>query len=193
MKIKIQERSIKIQLFNIRSLRKNLDHFVSRSAQEDADVIVLTKTWLYSVEEDVNNIEGYQTFFKSNETYRAGGVAIYIKINVVAGDRTGALSHKVIDYAKLKEKTDLQDWTSIMRARGPSEALLILQDGCTGVAADCTTSRPVTNKFKPMKDRVTPGLVRPIRKREDSTKSTKRRGNSMRRSSTSATTRCFTD
>ena len=71
-------------MLNIRSLRKNLDIFVAKFLEPDIQVIVLTETWIYSYEETLYCIPGFRGFFKSNDSYRAGGVAVYVRESLAA-------------------------------------------------------------------------------------------------------------
>lgn len=66
---------------NIRSLRKNFDLFVSflESEKLNPDILVLTEIWVNSNEINFYRIKGYNVFSKCNETYRAGGVAVYVR------------------------------------------------------------------------------------------------------------------
>lgn len=72
-------RDIKVQLFNIRSIKQNFDDFISQLMDVEADVVVLTETWLFAAQECLFKLKGFKSFFKSNEKYRSGGVAIFVK------------------------------------------------------------------------------------------------------------------
>jgi len=45
-------------------------------------VVVLVETWLYSYEESMYPLQGYVGFYQSNDDYRAGGVAVYVRENL---------------------------------------------------------------------------------------------------------------
>lgn len=66
---------------NIRSMRQNFDLFVSdlESAKLFPDLIVLTETWINKPELNHFKIKGYNVFAKCNETYRAGGTAVFVR------------------------------------------------------------------------------------------------------------------
>lgn len=68
---------------NIRSLRANFDKFIVELAtlEKRPQIIVLTEIWIDSNETDLYNIINYNSFFNTNNKYRAGGVAIYIQSN----------------------------------------------------------------------------------------------------------------
>lgn len=42
------------------------------------DVIVLTEVWINDNECNLYNIDGYQKFTKCNNSYRAGGIIVYV-------------------------------------------------------------------------------------------------------------------
>jgi hypothetical protein len=73
-------------LYNIRSLRKHYDDFVTYLNTLDfaPDVIVLTEIWIYEHETKFFDISGYNSFFCTSEESRAGGVAIYVKAQYAA-------------------------------------------------------------------------------------------------------------
>ena len=45
---------------------------------------ILCETWSYSYDETQFNVAGYNSFFTSNDSYRAGGVAIYVRDDIPA-------------------------------------------------------------------------------------------------------------
>ena len=64
---------------NVRSLVPKMDMLRIWAHSTDADVFVLSETWLSkSVSDKVINISGYNVF-RSDRPNRGGGVAIYIK------------------------------------------------------------------------------------------------------------------
>jgi hypothetical protein len=69
---------------NIRSLRQNFDFFISEltEMENSPEVIILTEIWINSNESSLYNIQGYNKYFKCNDDYRAGGVAVYIKNSI---------------------------------------------------------------------------------------------------------------
>lgn len=70
---------------NIRSLRANFDLFLTElvSLNFFPDIIIFTEIWIESVEINCFKIPNYNSFFRCNDTYRAGGVAIFVKNNIV--------------------------------------------------------------------------------------------------------------
>ena len=85
--VRSDDQVINFHLLNIRSVKQNLDSYISLLGDDDVHVIVLTETWLDPTNEDTFNIPGYKSFFSSNPNYRAGGVAIYVKANIPACGR----------------------------------------------------------------------------------------------------------
>jgi hypothetical protein len=73
--------SIKVLNQNIRSLRKNFDLFLSHLESEklSPDIIVLTEIWVNRDEINFYKIPGYNVYSRCNESYRSGGVAVYIR------------------------------------------------------------------------------------------------------------------
>lgn len=65
---------------NIRSLRKNFNNFILELSQIDKkiSIIVLCETWISSDEVELFNIQGYNAYHCSNDTYRAGGVVCFV-------------------------------------------------------------------------------------------------------------------
>ena len=70
---------LQVKTINIRSLRSNFEYFKTVGDIEDSDIIIFTETWIYPHEECLYKIENYNSFFVSNNNYRAGGVAIFIR------------------------------------------------------------------------------------------------------------------
>jgi exonuclease III len=66
---------------NIRSLRSNFNLFLNEldGLESTPDIIVLTEIWITNVEIDFYKIPGYNLFCHCNESYRAGGVAVYCR------------------------------------------------------------------------------------------------------------------
>lgn len=66
---------------NIRSLRKNFSILLAHldSLNNLPIVIVLSEIWIYKNELDFYNIQGYSLFGNCNESYSAGGVAVYVR------------------------------------------------------------------------------------------------------------------
>lgn len=75
--------TFKIMHQNIRSLRQNLDVFLTELSAINLypEIIVLSEIWVKSNELDLYNVPNYVSFHKTNETFRAGGISIYIKKN----------------------------------------------------------------------------------------------------------------
>lgn len=65
---------------NIRNLRENFDSFCIYlvSLDKRPEVIVLTEIWISGVELFSYKLDGYKQFGKPNESYRAGGVVVYV-------------------------------------------------------------------------------------------------------------------
>jgi exonuclease III len=70
---------------NIRSLRENFDLFLSElsTVKRLPDVIVLSEIWIKESEKQLYVIENYTLYVKTNELFRAGGIAIYVHNRVV--------------------------------------------------------------------------------------------------------------
>lgn len=66
---------------NIRSMRKNFDKFCAelRVQQLNPDVLIFTEIWIIDSELSLYEIDGYFSISKCNTSYRAGGVAVYVK------------------------------------------------------------------------------------------------------------------
>lgn len=66
---------------NIRSLRKNFDLFLCNITVNSMkpDLIILTEIWINTEESNFYKIPNYNLYTKCNDSYRAGGVAVYIK------------------------------------------------------------------------------------------------------------------
>lgn len=78
------KKELKILYFNIRSLRNKVEYLEALLYEEsykNADVIVLTETWLGYDETKYINLPNYQGINRCREDSRGGGVAIYIKLN----------------------------------------------------------------------------------------------------------------
>lgn len=71
---------------NIRSMRENFDSFLLELSQLDELplIIVLSEVWIYENELDIYKIDGYHHYANCNDSYRAGGIVVYVKdgINV---------------------------------------------------------------------------------------------------------------
>ena len=65
-------------MLNIRSIRKNLANYMATLYADNVEVIVLTETWLSKEKEQGCIIPGYRGHFSSNDTYRSGGVAVFV-------------------------------------------------------------------------------------------------------------------
>lgn len=65
---------------NISSIRENYNSFVIylNSLIKKPDVIVLSEIWIHTCETEIFNISGYYQFAKCNDSYRSGGVIVYI-------------------------------------------------------------------------------------------------------------------
>lgn len=72
--------SFRFMLQNIRSLRQNFDSLVCHihSLSQLPNLIVLTEIWINDYEVDNYTIKGFNMFSNCNNTYRAGGVAVYV-------------------------------------------------------------------------------------------------------------------
>lgn len=69
---------------NIRSMRENFDSLIIELSllKHMPKVIVLTEIWIKTEETAFFKIPNYISYFKTNEGYRAGGVAVFVHINV---------------------------------------------------------------------------------------------------------------
>lgn len=81
-------------LLNIRSLRSNLLDLLCtlEEGRIHPDIIILTETWIHTVEEGGYTITGYNGYYTSQDNNRAGGVAIYVKTHLT--------SYKVASYTR---------------------------------------------------------------------------------------------
>lgn len=77
-------KEVKILHQNIRSVRANFDCFLVQLEAEKIipDIIVLTEIWIKESESHFYEIPNYNSFIKTNENYRAGGVKVFVKTNV---------------------------------------------------------------------------------------------------------------
>lgn len=86
-------------LQNIRSIRKNLNHLLPHilSLSSSPNFIFLTEIWAFDHELDSFKIPDYTLFACCNDSYRSGGVAVYMsneinskvsKLNCVSMDFT---------------------------------------------------------------------------------------------------------
>lgn len=68
---------------NIRSLRKNFDHFVAEinSLIISPDIIILTEIWINNNETGYYTIPNYKAIFQCNEIHRAGGIVVFINMS----------------------------------------------------------------------------------------------------------------
>lgn len=85
-KVEISNNSTSILCINIRSFRNKFDEFIlyTQLNNYNAEIIIFIETWLY--EEEINNykINNYTSFHLTDNTKRGGGVAIYVKSNLLA-------------------------------------------------------------------------------------------------------------
>lgn len=65
---------------NIRSVRKNFDEFILKLENLETlpHVIILTEIWIESHEINMFTIPGFSMYAKCNNSYRAGGIIIYV-------------------------------------------------------------------------------------------------------------------
>lgn len=77
---KVHGRNITVLSYNIRSMRENFEFFIMQFGPKNVmpDVIILTEIWIF--ENEVNNfkIPGYKSFHNCNQSYRSGGVIIFV-------------------------------------------------------------------------------------------------------------------
>lgn len=66
---------------NIRSLRQNFDLFVSELSimSIKPDLVILTEVWIMSNEVNLYKIDGFDMFANCNDSYRSGGVVVYVR------------------------------------------------------------------------------------------------------------------
>ena len=83
---RLQCEVLSIQIINIRSIRSNLELFITTLLKQKTDLIVLTETWSHSSEENLFGIPGYKGFHKANDNYRAGGVSVFVKEEIHTSD-----------------------------------------------------------------------------------------------------------
>ena len=69
---------------NCRSLLPKLDELILINSVDKFDTIFLTETWLHSnITDRVVNIQNYSIFRHDRHKCKGGGVAIYVKNNVL--------------------------------------------------------------------------------------------------------------
>ena len=81
-------RELTIQVINIRSMRKNMDTFVSVLMEQSAHVVIFTESWTYSYDENLFSIPGYKGLFAFNDSYRSGGVAVFVRVVIPTSKQT---------------------------------------------------------------------------------------------------------
>ena len=93
---------------NIRSLRKNLDHFLLHldTFGPLPHILFLTETWLYSSEINHHNINNYNAFHHCNDEYRAGGVSVYVHDSLVSQTSTTFLKFASFDCVRVTVSMD---------------------------------------------------------------------------------------
>jgi len=76
-----ENNSIIILHQNIRSLRRNFDHFILHinSLDRMPDFIFVSEIWIYSNEINDFKIPGYKFLAATNDTYSSGGVGVFVK------------------------------------------------------------------------------------------------------------------
>lgn len=70
---------IKISVYNIRSIRRNLEQFISYTDNTSSDIIILTEIWLHESETHLWGIPGFRAFYQCNDRSRAEGVAVFVR------------------------------------------------------------------------------------------------------------------
>ena len=65
---------------NIRSLRENFSKLILtlESLKFKPKIIICTETWISTYETSLYSISDYESIFSCNDSYRAGGVAIFL-------------------------------------------------------------------------------------------------------------------
>ena len=61
-----------------------MELFLSTLLRENIDLIIFTKTWNYTIDENMLGIPGHKGFHKPNDNYRAGGVSIFVRQDIPA-------------------------------------------------------------------------------------------------------------
>src|SRR6266481_3113323 len=76
--------SLTVLNLNIASIRKHFDSLLTQlhTLAKLPNVIVLTEIWIFPSEIPFYNIEGYKGYFLCNDTYRSGGVAVFVQENI---------------------------------------------------------------------------------------------------------------
>ena len=69
--------------FNIRSISKNFDNFITflNGFNVDFDILILTETWLNADNKDLFNIPNYNSYHATRHG-RGGGVSIFVKASI---------------------------------------------------------------------------------------------------------------
>jgi hypothetical protein len=88
---------------NIRSIRKNFDILLAEISiwKRYPDIILLTEIWISEVESHLYQIPNYNLTFKTNEGYRAGGIAVYIHTDINVSECSSE-NFKTADLLKIK-------------------------------------------------------------------------------------------
>lgn len=68
--------------YNIRSLRKNLDLFLTSIIISKYHILAFSETWVYPHEEGCYGIPGFKAHFVSNSRSRGGGIAVYVRADL---------------------------------------------------------------------------------------------------------------
>lgn len=77
---KVNGPNITVLSYNIRSMRENFEFFMLQFGAQNVlpEIIILTEIWIFENEVDNYKIPGYNTFHNCNQSYRSGGVIVYV-------------------------------------------------------------------------------------------------------------------
>lgn len=64
-------------------MKRNFDNFIATLTDDETQVYIFSETWTSTENEALFKLPGFTAFFNSNMTYRAGGVAIFVRDNLV--------------------------------------------------------------------------------------------------------------
>ena len=91
--------SLRVLLFNARSLRNKFLEFQALVATENPHLVAISETWIKSSTRDFEaefEIEGYQLFCKDREGKEGGGVLLYVKKDIQSIECSILSTHELL-------------------------------------------------------------------------------------------------
>ena len=118
----INESSMSVLCFNIRSFYKNIDEFLAILSlnESNIDIIVLTETWLNNDNKQLGCIPGYVSYHCYRDSKIGGGVSIFVKESFISEPLDLNINNNSIECIgiKFKSKTN-NDWANIIGVYRP--------------------------------------------------------------------------